>query len=89
MANTNPIPQTRDIPKDMVELNLYGYVYVMHFDDAVEVFRRLCIVDELDTSYNNNERKYHLNKGKAISIAIRPLNSDNYIEGLINGEKPK
>lgn len=72
----------------LVELTIHGNTYVLKCEDALEIFNRLQKAVELDYTYVDNNKRYHVSPPKPYSMAIKLLDRDAYIEGLINGAKP-
>lgn len=73
----------------LVLINIGGYDYALHVDNAVMVMKGLADATHIDNEYVAGSGYKHYKSDKKPQIAMKLMDESQYLEAMINGYKPK
>jgi hypothetical protein len=77
-----------DISK-LVILNIGGYSYAVHVDNAVGVMKGLADAVHIDNEYISGSGYKYYKSDKKPDLSMNLMDESQYLEAMINGYKPK
>jgi hypothetical protein len=77
-----------DVSK-LVIVNIGGYDYAVHVDNAIGVMKGLADAINIDNEYISGSGYKYYKSDKKPDVSIKLMAESQYLEAMINGYRPK